>query len=137
MEMHERLAEEFSLRPEYVKNIIALIDEGNTIPFIARYRKEQTGSCDDQVLRKLEERLGYLRELEARRAFVRQAVIEQGKAEPAWLERLEGAQTMAAGRGSLPALSPETPYSRCDSPGEGTGAAGPSPFGPACARPEA
>ena len=95
MEMHERLAEEFSLRPEYVKNIIALIDEGNTIPFIARYRKEQTGSCDDQVLRKLEERLGYLRELEARRAFVRQAVIEQGKAEPAWLERLEGAQTMA------------------------------------------
>ena len=95
MEMHDRLAQEFSLRPQAVKNIIALIDEGNTIPFIARYRKEQTGSCDDQTLRRLSERLDYLRELEARRAFVRQTVTGQGKAAPAWLEQLEKAQTMA------------------------------------------
>ncbi len=95
MDMHEKLAEEFALRPDHVKNIISLIDEGNTIPFIARYRKEQTGSCDDQVLRKLEERLAYLRELEERRSFVRQAVTDQGKADSVWLERLETAQTMA------------------------------------------
>lgn len=95
MEMHERLAQEFSLRPEDVKNIMALIDGGNTIPFIARYRKEKTGSCDDQTLRRLAERLDYLRELETRREFVRQTVIGQGKAAPLWLEQLEKARTMA------------------------------------------
>ena len=94
MEMHERLAQEFSLRPEDVKNIMALIDGGNTIPFIARYRKEKTGSCDDQTLRRLAERLDYLRELETRREFVRQTVIGQGKAAPLWLEQLEKARKM-------------------------------------------
>jgi uncharacterized protein len=79
MDIGTMLAEEFKLRPVHVKNIIALIDEGNTIPFIARYRKELTGSCDDQVLRELSERLGYLRNLESRREEVIEAIREQGK----------------------------------------------------------
>ena len=57
------LAQAFSLRPEQVKAVIELLDAGNTIPFIARYRKEATGSLDDQVLRELAERLEYLRTL--------------------------------------------------------------------------
>jgi len=73
------LAGEFGLRPAYVKNITALIDEGNTIPFIARYRKELTGSCDDQVLRGFADRLTYLRNLEKRKEEVLEAVREQGK----------------------------------------------------------
>ena len=72
------LSGEFSTRPEYVKNIIGLIDEGNTIPFIARYRKELTGSMDDQVLRALDERLTYLRGLEKRKAEVSASIEEQG-----------------------------------------------------------
>ena len=62
------LCQEFHLRPAQCENVLRLIDEGNTIPFIARYRKEQTGSLDDQVLRELHERLQYLRNLENRRA---------------------------------------------------------------------
>ena len=61
------LAGEFNLKPEHIENIINLIDEGNTLPFIARYRKELTGSIDDQVLRELSDRLNYLRNLEKRR----------------------------------------------------------------------
>ena len=61
------LSRELEQPLEYVENVIALIDEGNTIPFIARYRKEATGSMDDQVLRRLGERLDYLRGLDARK----------------------------------------------------------------------
>ena len=57
MEINKQLAEEFSLKPFQVENTVKLIDEGNTIPFIARYRKEVTGSLDDQVLRELADRL--------------------------------------------------------------------------------
>ena len=60
MTIQERLSSEFGLRPDYTENIINLIDEGNTIPFIARYRKEMHGSCDDQVLRNFADRLKYL-----------------------------------------------------------------------------
>ena len=63
MEIKEQLASEFGLRQDYAENIINLIDEGNTIPFIARYRKEMHGSCDDQVLRDFADRLKYLRNL--------------------------------------------------------------------------
>lgn len=74
-----RLIEEFKLRRDQVESTIRLVDEGNTIPFIARYRKEVTGSLDDQVLRELHERLVHLRALEARREEVRRLIDEQGK----------------------------------------------------------
>ncbi len=64
MKINLQLKEEFNLKGEYVDNIINLIDDGNTIPFIARYRKEMTGSLDDQILREFSDRLSYLRNLE-------------------------------------------------------------------------
>ena len=72
------IAAEIGCRPPQVEATVALIDEGATVPFIARYRKEVTGGLDDTQLRKLEERLGYLREREARRAAVLAAVEGQG-----------------------------------------------------------
>jgi uncharacterized protein len=63
-----RIASELQARPEQVAAAVKLLDEGSTVPFIARYRKEATGGLDDTQLRTLEERLGYLRELETRRA---------------------------------------------------------------------
>ena len=72
------LAEEFKLRPQQVAAVIGLLDEGNTIPFIARYRKEKTGSLDDQVLRELSERLDYLRNLDKRRGEIEKALTDQG-----------------------------------------------------------
>ena len=72
------LSGEFSLRPEHVGAVIDLLDDGNTIPFIARYRKEATGSLDDQVLRSLSERLEYLRNLDKRREEIVKALTEQG-----------------------------------------------------------
>ncbi|HHV28436.1 Tex family protein [Acetivibrio mesophilus] len=73
------LIKEFNLKPFQVENTVKLIDSGNTIPFIARYRKEMTGELNDQVLRELHERLVYLRNLEARREEVRRLIEEQGK----------------------------------------------------------
>ena len=81
------LASEFKLKPEHVGNIIELIDEGNTIPFIARYRKELTGSCDDQVLRELSDRLTYMRNLDKRK----EDVIESIRAQEKLTEELEKA----------------------------------------------
>ena len=75
----EKIAQEISARPAQVSAAIALLDEGATVPFIARYRKEVTESLDDTQLRNLEERLGYLRELEARRATILESVESQGK----------------------------------------------------------
>ncbi|QTF91818.1 Tex family protein [Halomonas sp. BM-2019] len=74
-----RLAEELSVRPQQVSATVELLDGGATVPFIARYRKEVTGGLDDTQLRTLHERLGYLRELEERRATVLAAIDEQGK----------------------------------------------------------
>ena len=80
MDILKKLTEEFpSIREDRAQNIIRLIDEGNTIPFIARYRKEMTGSCDDQVLREFNDRLTYLRNLEKRKEEVARAIEEQGK----------------------------------------------------------
>jgi uncharacterized protein len=73
------LASEFRLKPAHAENIVALIDEGNTVPFIARYRKEMTGSIDDQVLREFCDRLGYLRGLDKRRGEISASIEEQGK----------------------------------------------------------
>ena len=74
MDMIAELSKEFRLNQQHVGNIIALIDDGNTIPFIARYRKEMTGSCDDQVLRELSERLQYLRNLEKRKEEILESI---------------------------------------------------------------
>ncbi len=82
MDIIKILTEEFSLRQKQVENTVALIDEGNTIPFIARYRKEVTGSLDDTVLRDLDERLKYLRSLDKRREEVYALIDEQGKMTP-------------------------------------------------------
>ncbi len=79
MNIIEQLIKEFNLKPFQVQNTVKLIDEGNTIPFIARYRKEVTGELNDQVLRELHERLVYLRNLDERREDVRRLIEEQGK----------------------------------------------------------
>lgn len=79
MDINRTLAQEFGLRQEQVDNTIALIDDDKTIPFIARYRKELTGSLDDQLLRELYDRLMYLRNLEKRKEEIRSAITEQEK----------------------------------------------------------
>jgi len=79
MNVIKQLSEDFKINEERVSATVALIDDGNTIPFIARYRKEITGSLDDQVLRELSERLVYLRNLEEQREKVRASIEEQGK----------------------------------------------------------
>lgn len=79
MDILQTIIQEFNLHPTHAANIVFLIDEGNTIPFIARYRKEMTGACDDQVLRALSDRLTYLRNLEKRKEEVGKAIEEQGK----------------------------------------------------------
>lgn len=78
MDITATLCEEFKITKTQADNVLALIDAGNTIPFIARYRKEMTGSLDDQVLRELSERLAYLRSLEKRREEIERALNEQG-----------------------------------------------------------
>ena len=79
MDILKILQDEFSVSETHVKNIVELIDDGNTIPFIARYRKEMTGSCDDQKLREINDRLTYLRNLEKRKEEVLSSIEEQGK----------------------------------------------------------
>lgn len=78
MTINEQLAEELGLKLWQIEHTVALIDEGNTIPFIARYRKEATGELDDETLRTLDERLAYLRGLEERKADVKRIIEEQG-----------------------------------------------------------
>ncbi|AUS95595.1 RNA-binding transcriptional accessory protein [Clostridium thermosuccinogenes] len=89
-----QLIHEFNLKPFQVQNAVKLIDEGNTIPFIARYRKEATGELNDQVLRELHERLVYLRNLEERREDVRRLIDEQGKLSPEVSEALDKAVSL-------------------------------------------
>lgn len=79
MDILRKLAAEFHLRQNQVENTVNLIDEGNTIPFIARYRKEATGGLSDTVLRDMDERLRYLRSLEERKEEVIRLIEEQGK----------------------------------------------------------
>lgn len=79
MEILNVLQQEFGISELHIKNIVELIDDGNTIPFIARYRKEMTGSCDDQKLREINDRLTYLRNLKKRKEEVLNSIEEQGK----------------------------------------------------------
>ena len=77
MQINDKLSSEFGLKIEYVENIISLLDEGCTIPFIARYRKEMHGSCDDQVLRTFADRLKYLRNLNDEKEKVEKLILCQ------------------------------------------------------------
>jgi len=90
------LSEEFDVNRVIAERIVALIDEGNTIPFIARYRKEQTGAMDDQKLREMSERLDYLRNLDKRREQIENAIEEQGKLTDEIREQLLSAQTLSS-----------------------------------------
>lgn len=94
MNINKTLAEEFKLRQEQVDNTVSLIDDGKTIPFIARYRKELTGSLDDQLLRELNDRLTYLRNLESRKEEVRSSIEEQEKLTDEITAALEKAVTL-------------------------------------------
>lgn len=88
------LAQEFKLNPEQVENTVKLLDQGNTIPFIARYRKEVTGGLTDEVLRNLWERLNYLRNLEKRRQEISRLLEEQGVLTEELQEKIAAAQTL-------------------------------------------
>ena len=89
------IAEELSIKPSQVENTIKLIDEGNTIPFIARYRKEVTGGLSDEILRNLGERLTYLRNLETRKEEIVKSIEEQGKLTDEILQAVAIAKTLA------------------------------------------
>ena len=89
------LSSEFEVNPAIAERIVALIDEGNTIPFIARYRKEQTGAMDDQKLREMSERLEYLRSLDKRREQIESAIQEQGKLTEEIRAQLLAAKTLS------------------------------------------
>ena len=92
MTIAERIARELGKPEQSVRNVISLIDEGNTIPFIARYRKEAHGAMDDTTLRTLEERLKYLRSLEQRREEIRRLIGEQDKLSPELSAELDRAE---------------------------------------------
>lgn len=94
MNIAEILAQELEIKQRQIEKTIALIDEGNTIPFIARYRKEVTGSLDDSILRKLSERLAYLRGLEKRRDEISALIDGQGKLTEEITSALDAAQTL-------------------------------------------
>ncbi len=94
MNIIEQLAEEFKLKPEQVEKTVELIDEGNTIPFIARYRKEVTGSLDDSVLRDLNDRLTFLRNIEKRKQEVFDLISAQEKMTPEIQAAIEAAKTI-------------------------------------------
>ncbi|MDP9522622.1 Tex family protein [Pseudomonas putida] len=91
--INSRIAEELGVRPQQVEAAVGLLDEGSTVPFIARYRKEVTGSLDDTQLRHLEERLRYLRELDERRASILSSIEEQGKLTPELAREIKLADT--------------------------------------------
>ncbi len=94
MDINLTLASEFGLKPWQVENTVSLIDDGNTIPFIARYRKEATGSLDDQLLRGLADRLDYLRSLEEQKEKVRTAITEQEKMTDEISAAIDAAKTL-------------------------------------------
>ena len=96
MDIINQLAAELQIRKEQADAAVQLIDEGNTIPFIARYRKEATGALDDETLRNLHERLQYLRNLEEKKTQVLQSIEEQGKLTPELRKKIAEAVTLVA-----------------------------------------
>ena len=96
MTINERLAADFGMQPKHVENTVALLDEGATVPFIARYRKDETGHLDDQAVRAFADQLSALRKLEERRADVLRLIDEQGKLTDALSAKIAQAETMTA-----------------------------------------
>ena len=109
----ELLSAELNQKLSYIENVIALLDEGNTVPFIARYRKELHGAMDDTTLRTLETRLAYLRSLQQRRDEVLRSIETQGKLTPELTAAIANAQTLAEVedlyRPSSPSAGPVAP----------------------------
>ena len=95
MDIQSVLSSEFQTAPAIIGRIVSLIDEGNTIPFIARYRKEMTGAMDDQKLREISERLDYLRGLDKRREAIAASITEQGKMTDELEKKLAAAATLS------------------------------------------
>ena len=96
MDIQKQLCAEFPVTPAHMANVISLIDDGNTIPFIARYRKEMTGAIDDQILRDVADRLTYLRNLEKKKEDYAASITEQGKMTDEIAAAISEAQTLAA-----------------------------------------
>lgn len=96
MDIIQIISNELEIKPQQTEAVIALIDEGNTIPFIARYRKEKTGALNDEVLRKFDERLRYLRSLDERREAILKSIEEQGKLTPQLKKQIDAAETLVA-----------------------------------------
>lgn len=106
MELIQQLSQELKLRPAQVEAAVRLLDEGNTIPFIARYRKEMTDSLDDAALRDLSDRLEYLRNLQKRREEVIRSITEQEKLTPELETAIQAAATLAEVDASTVPISP-------------------------------
>lgn len=94
MDILQKLTDEFSLKPWQVENTVKLIDDGNTIPFIARYRKEVTGSLDDQLLRNLSDRLTYLRNMKEQKDKIISSIEEQNLMTDEIRKSIENATTL-------------------------------------------
>ena len=118
MDIIAKISEELGIKRHQTEAAVKLIDEGNTIPFIARYRKEATGALNDEVLRNLSERLTYLRGLEERKETVLASIEEQGKL----TDELK-AQILSAAGGFIPPVQAEAQNARHDRQGKGTGTA--------------
>jgi len=110
-----RVAEELGVREQQVAAAISLLDGGATVPFVARYRKEATGSLDDAQLRTLEERLRYLRELDERRVAILESISWQGKLDAALKQAIEATGSGTSSRVSTSSFSPwNSARMRCD-----------------------
>ena len=96
MDINKKIAEELEIKVWQVEAVVKLVDEGNTIPFIARYRKEMTGALNDETLRNLHERLLYLRNLEEKKEQVINAITEQGKMTDDLKKKILAAETLVA-----------------------------------------
>ena len=118
------IAIEIGAQPHQVAAAVDLLDEGATVPFIARYRKEVTGGLDDTQLRNLEERLGYLRELEDRRAAVLDSIRSQDKLTEELEAKINAATTKAEVEDLYSAVQAEAPHARRDRPRTRPGTAG-------------
>lgn len=123
MDINQKITEELGVKKWQVDAAVNLIDEGNTIPFIARYRKEATGTLDDEQLRKLHERLVYLRNLEERKEQVLGSIEEQGKLTED-LKADSCGRDPGSGRGSLPPLPAKEENQGDNREGEGIRASG-------------
>lgn len=116
MDIIKALAEELNIGRHQAEAAVKLIDEGNTIPFIARYRKEATGSLNDEVLRNLDERLKYLRNLEDRKEQVISAISDQGKMTAELEKQDPGSSNFSSSRRFIPPIQTKTPYKSYDRP---------------------